>query len=799
MSERALIIAISQYPIAQGLLPVGLDAVPQAARDFYDWLRNVKNVPAGNIILCKDQMTLPNDQPAFGLDPNGNQVQLIYGTSAQDVRRAVLALLQMGTNLTDVLWVYCAGHGFSWANNPNDAGVGFLVTSEFQNASVDGNATISLTFLQTFLQQRLSGQRHFYFIDVCRNCFDAGTIDPPLTLGIALPRSNNADAKRYRMYSAPNGVAAPANNAFSKALVDGLNGKGRAKTWVKDEMWVTFPRLASYVSTQVNLPPDPDGTADDARILKVDPYKQACTIEVRNPMHADGYSFRVTAGQLVAEYPIDQLPFQLQLDPSERPYTFSLVREMQQYRIVTPVDAGNLDMFDPCGLVFDLVPSPQVPTPAPAVPMQLVVAAGAGNVGSPPGIPATVAESNAPAMVSVNPDFFSGTGGARLANRTVAIDGKQVAAAESCTPIEMAPGPHEVTLVEDGQQVWKSTVVVIGGSNTLVNIGKTAPLQFQRDLLTTFNQEDFRTPNLSESLGPTADWDPNLWLAFLGVTWIRIAGKFAHKLCTVLDSMGQLPDLKTGRSGLVLMIQDENGAPSFELGTTPGDEWTPMKAVEAVEGLYYAVEVMEPGYDFLSVKPAKGNAFTYATCLTPGFYTLVTLSQVSTMRVQQFSVPAWKQNDGWCAPQLSDLMTTRLLSVAQSEFARHHQVWKSAMMPSAVSDALLNGSWENAQMATFSALDARRMGLTNDVTQLLARCAHSETPGFAGDLDALRTADEARPCPHPLLLDTWMLHPEAGQNSGGFPSGQIDSGGLWLSWYAIASMSAKEGMASEAE
>lgn len=259
----------------------------------------------------------------------------------------------------------------------------------------------------------------------------------------------------------------------------------------------------------------------------------------------------------------------------------------------------------------------------------------------------------------------------------------------------------------------------------------------------------------------------------------------APNLEPILAAMGNLLALTPEKAGLLLMVQDNEGTPQFLLHDSPDFTWSRMTAVPGIKGLYFAQALTDPAYGYISVLPSTKNAFTYATCFSPGAFTLVTLTQVSTMRVQQFAVRPSHIVDDWAAPNMSELMTTRLLSSAQAEFAKHNPVWRSALMPSALCGSLLDGSWRNGQLAALAALDAKRRGLAEDVNQLLEQYLPAVSCSFAGDLDALRPIPSAAAQSRPLLLNAWMLHCEDNQ-PGNFPKGQIDSGGLWLSWYAVA-------------
>jgi hypothetical protein len=811
MPNRALIVAISKYPMAQGLVSYNLDLIQQAAISFYNWLRSAKGLQPQDIFICHDGVSLPDDQPTQVSDSNGDNIQLVYGTQAQDVRNAVTALLTLGADQTDELWVYCAGHGYSYGANPNDPGVGFLITSEFRNSQTSGAASINISYLQAFLRTRLSGNRHFYFVDACRTTFDADSIDPPGSIGVAWKASSNTQTRAFSLYSAPPGYPAPADNAFNQALVDGLKGKGRAKMWLSDQtLWVTFSRLSDYVQQALGRPVDGTSQIGD-QLLQINPTGQPCSVQICNAVNPGGYTLRIGLGQFTQTQTFDAPTFKALLDPSDHPYTFTLMQGQSAFNQKSPAATVAIDMYDPYDLVFEL----HAPLQAAAqlAPVLAVVQAAPSAVSERASDGDTVKETAAPlpepllrqdalpqvsftvadnpeilATLSVNPDFLIGDGDPHP-SRTVLVDNAlKLVDNEKPQSVKVMPGSHSVLLIEDGRQVWQARITVSPGETRVVNVGSTAKLRFQRELLAALNQTNFRTPDLADSLGPSADWDPNLWLAWLAVVWLRPVAEHAPELAAFANGFGDPPAVTKGGSALAVLIVDEDGAPSFALGSPEKPEWQRLAAHPSLGGMYYVVTEATPGADYLSIRMSKGSSFTYATAFSPDAVTAATISQGATMRIQQFELPIGPVDLGWPAPGLDDLQTIRLLSSAQTMFSHKRPVWNSGLMAAASWKMFELGQWKNAQLAALCALEARATNYPDVLAKLLKTYAAGSVLGLGSDIDLLRESPPISALARPLLLAAFLLNSDS-EKAIGLPSGLIDYHGLWLSWYGIAASS----------
>lgn len=758
MSDRALIIAIWKYAGVQGLAPVTLDAVQPGAEKFYIWLTETRKVPPANILVCSDGLTLPMHPASATID--GTSIPLVYNSTFADINQAIGNLVSFAPNRTEDFFVYYAGHGFSYRGNPNDQGVSFLLTSDFVSPGRSGNACINIPLMQRSLSSTLSGKHHFHFVDACRNELAPSSINPQGSFGVVFQPSNNGSAPLFNLYSARQGDAADASPAFTNALVEGLCGNGHAKQWVDGELWVTFNRVAFYAAAALSRKLATEAGDQNDRIEIVpQPWDQTCRIVVNNNPSNDPYELTISqAGGLTQKFQPATVPFTVSLFPTDNPYRLTLTQAGRPLQLVDPT--SKIDMYSSCDVVF--VPGPPVAAiPPPAEP--------------PPAPPLKMA------TLRVKPDFLNVSGLAPV--RNFSIDGGEGhPAGRAVEGIDLVPGLHRVSLIEDGYPVWHEPVDLAPGSDVELTVGSPAPTKFQSQLLQTIGQENYLTPDLSETLGPTADWDVNLWLSYLGVAHLRKWQGVYLKLQTVLGNLSQPVALDPGQAGLLVLFMDDAGTPAFGLHQDTSIPWSSLQAVPGLSSLYSYSTVRSPGPVYFSLQRPQGEPFTYSTTFIEGKYTLITIATGTEVRVQQISLPQTSiaYNDGWAHPDLTDLQTARLLSYAQSEFLARRPVWGAPYAKWDIWKDLQYGNWRNEQLATLCAFDCKRRGIGGDMREFLMTYYPGVTTSFASDLAALE-AGTALSTP-PLLMDAYLLAGTV-EKQEPFSAGHLDFRGLWVSWY----------------
>lgn len=205
MKTRALIIAIEEYPSSQETsrtLPGTLDN----AKRFTQWLEQNLNIPATDIIFCA----------------SGPPGAATHGTSRQQIKKALVQLMQKGLDDTEMLFVFLTGHGVMKTSQNGDPHEDFLLCSEFESSVISGDECICISELTTLLSRSLGAGSHFYFIDCCR------TVNKDLNpgnLGINGTRANSGVANIYLLHSAASGAAATNDGLFTDLVLRCLSGQ----------------------------------------------------------------------------------------------------------------------------------------------------------------------------------------------------------------------------------------------------------------------------------------------------------------------------------------------------------------------------------------------------------------------------------------------------------------------------------------------------------------------------------------------------------------------------------------------
>jgi hypothetical protein len=236
MSNWAIVIGVDQYPASPTW---SLNGAVRDALKMRDWLLDTRggSVPPENLILL-----LGPHAPIADSSIKYNPPSLI------GIVTAIEKVLTDSEGVTDRFYFYFSGHGLS-------ARVDFstqqaIVASDFSVIVPTMSLTV-LSLFELFLSTHFAEQ--YFFIDACRNMpFDE------VRLGeYPKPRSPVSPASaQFVMYATQPGVKArevgkpgDETGAFTDALLNGLNGKGAAKTWDQDndEYVIRWSRLFAMV------------------------------------------------------------------------------------------------------------------------------------------------------------------------------------------------------------------------------------------------------------------------------------------------------------------------------------------------------------------------------------------------------------------------------------------------------------------------------------------------------------------------------------------------------------------------
>jgi hypothetical protein len=240
VTARAVIIAIQDYPDAVGLVSKQLPGTHEAARRFHEWLRS-HGVEERDIWVNTDDASFP-----------GAPGRMRDGASAS-IRATFQELVPEAAGGTAQLFVFFSGHGFVRTDlqfgpdGPVKADV--LVAADFVSLGASGVACFPLDGLQQSLRTWLGPGDHYWFVDACRNECKSGDVAPGGLL-LSFPPVGG-DPGVYTLFSTQRGFAAATGSGFAGHLVDGLHGRSRAKRWHGDSLVVLFQSLQEYVAAQM--------------------------------------------------------------------------------------------------------------------------------------------------------------------------------------------------------------------------------------------------------------------------------------------------------------------------------------------------------------------------------------------------------------------------------------------------------------------------------------------------------------------------------------------------------------------
>jgi hypothetical protein len=356
MPPRALIVGIEHYPAAEDLAQTIADA-SKNAQEFFEWLTTVKHVSAADAYVCTTD----------GVFAGARR----FGTEREAIVDAIEALVAVGQDQTDELFVYFSGHGYGFKESQDRRAVDLLIASDYQKVSKGGIKSLQLQEIQEKLYAILGGAHHYYFVDACRTLIDEDAISP-VGLGRVLGHAaQRGRPTKYTLYSTAYGTTAAINSGFGPALIEGLHGKGHAKGFAPTgSLYVMFPLLCSYVQSRIRnqrLDQNKDGNGEGyiVEVLPIPNY--TCTIEVEGAAPTDTFEATLSVAgnpamsQKVAfSGPTFALPFTpgdfvLQVAAAGAP----LIR-------VDPPAGARLEFWDDCRATFRAPGAPAGAIPAAA-------------------------------------------------------------------------------------------------------------------------------------------------------------------------------------------------------------------------------------------------------------------------------------------------------------------------------------------------------------------------------------------------------------------------------------------------
>jgi hypothetical protein len=757
MNIWAVIISIEDYPNIGSGLARKLPGTDQAAGMFRAWVMQVKNVPEANIISCAG--------PGCAWRTKG--------TTRKDMIDAFNALVAAARDRADEVYVFFSGHGIGFSDDPNGPVVDILIGSEFDDPGTSGAACLRFGEVRERLRVAVGPGKHFYFVDACRNVMNRSDTDP-VSGGLgAWGRSKLGNATSYVLFSTAPGDVAKVDSSFNAAVLSGLKGKGRAKTWIGGNMHVTFDNLSSYVQQMLkknDLEPEKKGpqAANDGIVELIPTPVSNCEVEVIGAGPADQFTLDIVD---VRNMPRASVKFKgplttVQLSPDDYLFRLTTAGGVEVTQIEPPKQPDGVDLYDDRKVRFEI----GLPT-QPVVPGPLI--ADAANITF-TGIP------NAEVFLQ---DLATG--------QTQRIDLQS-----SVLRKTLQPGQYKAKLQDGNFKLDSFRLNVSPGASINLDFApkasQGAKLSLSRMLETHGSLIDF-----SETLSGVPDWNLSLWLAVLGGSRIVAAADTFSKLEAI--RVDNVTDATPNRSTLYVLAGelDTDKLPVWGVGSNPN--WQPMAAVPDVPGLFQVRMEFEPGALIVSYAPDKQQPTQTTTVMTHGLpnrATLITFANDERYgrQIQQFILPIWSLMD-----RLSDrevnylrdpynppLPRIRYMSTAQRLFARQAPIeGNTPELPDRYWMDLLYGKWLNPLLALIACYELIRRGSVNEKSREMQEVLQNMRTYFSGlpdtEVIAMLLEQEYRPLNSPPLLMDGTLA-VSGKDIFPLPESKLDYDGIWTTW-----------------
>lgn len=776
MAIRGLIIAIEKYPAIQGF-GNDLPGTMAAGVAFRKWLIDVKKAAPENILFCTEDTTVEGRTS---------------GASIDNLIEALASLHKVGKDRTEQLYVFFSGHGFLYREDTRRRAADVLLAADFSSlqSPTAGRKLLRLEEVQTKLQITMGPGDHFYFIDACRNQVDTNQVTVA-EMGLTLSPSSLGYPTVYTLYSTNRGAAAFVESDFSKHLLAGLQGMGRAKVWSQtgeEEMEVIHSSLQAYVTNKLSgqeADAKVDGTGRGV-ILEIRPApKYQCTVEVEGAGPDDEFTLIVKNGrgqQIGDERTFKGPAFSF----SELPefYRLSL---LYRGRALEP-ESFKAELWDACTARFTMPTARDTRRGIPFGPPPVFRGAVRGR--SPAQEP-TQKDDTSPALLRVTGLPYS-----VLSVEDVA-SGRQEPLPEGVEK-PLPAGRYVVRMLDpEGATVRKQEISLEAGETTSVDLS-TRPESPVRSVILSHLPPyayDKGTVSFSERLGPPiADDDIGLWLAILGASRVVDDPNSFSKLRDL--PLASFEDVPPGSSA-VYVLAGGDGLKDLRLAVqSPLEEdfleplnWRETReVVPGFAGFRHARIDHKPGPVFLSFAADQEIPLTVSSYCLPNRATLVIAAAAAAdagLQIQQYLLPL-HHLIGNLDPEVRErlhsnpLEMVKFITLAQRQFARKRDI--AARLHPGEWEALLYGKWLDPIMAILASYELVRRGRMDFMNLVIGNLRQF----FAGlpDTEALASLSRQsfeRPASVPLILDG-LLALEGYADLLPFPESKLDFTGPWTAW-----------------
>lgn len=775
MAKRAFIIAIEHYASMQEGLNSTLPGTHKYALAFRDWLIGTQKLAAADIFFCAEDPAL-----------TGRTSDATRPAIKQELKR----FKDIAKDTTDDLFFYFSGHGFSYVDVDDVPTADVLIAADFVKRDESGDACLKLDEIQKWLKMCLGSVTapgstrcgHFYFIDACRNKITEKDIKVA-PLGLVFDPSVRKKAPVYTLCSTTVGAVANVAGGFPEALIDGLNGKGKAKRFFEGTFTVLFDSLRGYIERRLDTEVDPRSEGGDGVIRRLDPsLRYTCSVSVKNAGAKDAFQVQVKndLGQVVDSFTFTGPTRTFQAPPDD--YFVQLQPKKTGETVVRPDAPVAADLYDDCALQFEVQALDR---------SRAAGGAGAGR-GSTRGGGAT-----APLPIA-RVDIVMPSGA-----QVVVRGGKdKTEHLEASGTLELAPGTYRLETHDHRGVVVDRREVTLEAGPRRIDLTAVPDSPLRHALLRAIHgQHGNGVVDFSESLGPTPDQGLDLWLALIGAA--RITGGPGD-----FSKLGPLPlanfDGPAVRTAVYVLAGFEQ--PDVRLRAALGGKWrAPLRPVAphaTLPGLFeIATPGGKPGYRYLTVQVDDNAPLTFGVCNLHGRGTLVTLAQKRTgsLQIQQFILPLRRfvntlpEGSGLWLDQSTEglndvsgpLRLVRRCVEVQRAFARAEDL--KTLLTANELQFLLYFKWFEPIVALLSAYELARRGEIQDLRKVVGnlRGYFKQLPD-AEALAKLAGLKPSMPASPPLLLDGFQALNLMPKRPGLPPAEALVFRGPWTMWRGLS-------------
>jgi Caspase domain len=665
MTARAFLIAVEDY--SQGALPV-LKGPASDAELFRQWLTECKKVEKASIYCCADQTC----------------EWRTAGTNREEILDELERFVKNFADKTDEMFFFFSGHGFSYSSSAWAESVDVLVASNFQQYERSGGACLRLQEIQHKVGRALGRGQHYYFLDACRNVVQEREIEV-LPFGRVFHPSDLGTPVNSTLFSAMPGSTTTIDSGFSKALVEGLRGKGRAKGWEEKRMFVKFDLLCEYVKDRVKVQEiDNKPGPGKGLIYELVPVPEhLCRVEVANSITSDSFVGRVIGRSWERNFDFRGSAFDLHLVPDD--YEILLEHSRDEVTRIDPAPPSMLDLYEQSSIAKFEKRTPIVP-PGPKSP-QLERA-----------------------RIEITAVPF-----VELMLRNLATNDTTTKA--ETIEDDFRPGTYELKALEHDTTICQTKFKIRPGDHLRLDLlaNRTGPTR--ASILKAVNgDETGRVVEFSETLGPMADWDLGLWLTILGAS--RILAPIGHfrKLRDNLN-LEAFDDVQAENAPIYILSAFENSSKVPKIAVSQGRSisWKPMTPVQGLEGVSERRFDTQRGSNLVSIELESHLAITFVAESFPNRATLVVVVKDENvrLRIYQFVLPLHRLSKFLKRSEtavFSDkpLRVVRTMFAAESRFLRELPI---ELSKNEYWEQLVNGAVPDPIMARIACYELIRLGL----------------------------------------------------------------------------------------